>query len=250
MKNEKNYEESIPFFPVNNDKTEDNYENIDDGVTTTRRRLTGVSLLMLGLILLLVVVVVTAITMAPTFITGSFLSFSVSSEQHNQPTHQLNEQQQLLIQTVQEVDSDTMGDVAFKMEGSGNSDFDGAFGLYTESSYVDPDNDDEDYIYKEYFKLNNNDGTTNALLLTKQTHPTVYIYAYDYGPDTVMEWIMHDSISGCSLYSQKNFLVADNKYPIDYVKPSLSLPWSIADASIYCGQSKTHIPHTVVYNNV
>jgi len=180
--------------------------------------------------------------------TGSF--WSVSSEQQ-QPTHKLNEEQ-LLMQNVLGVDSHTDGDVAFSMKGSGNSDFDGAYGLYTEYSYVDPDDDDEDYIYKEYFKLdnnnnNNNDNDNDGLLVTKQTHPTVYIYAYDYGPDTVMEWIMHDSISGCSLYSQKTFLVADNKYPIDYVKPSLSLPWSIADASPYCSQSKTHIPHTV-YN--
>ena len=80
----------------------------------------------------LLVVVMTATTMALT------------------PTHRLNEQQLFWIQTVRGIDSDNEDGVAFWMEGFGNDDFDGANGLYTEYSYVD------DYIYKYYFKLNNN----------------------------------------------------------------------------------------------
>ena len=80
MKNEENYDESIPLFLV---KTEDVKNN--DGVNTPRW-LTGVYLLMLALPLL--GVVMTATTMALTLFTGSFLS--ISSEQQ-QPTHQLNE---------------------------------------------------------------------------------------------------------------------------------------------------------------
>ena len=116
----------------------------------------------------LLVIVMIATTMALTLFTGLFLS--ISSEQQ-QPTHQLNEQQLLWIQTVREKVADTEDGVAFWMEGSGNDDFDGADGLYTEYSYAD------DYIYKDYFKLNNrnNDGING--LLTK--------HAYDYGPDAV-----------------------------------------------------------------
>ena len=116
----------------------------------------------------LLVIVMTATTMALTLFTGLFLS--ISSEQQ-QPTHQLNEQQLLWIQTVREKVSDTEDGVAFWMEGSGNDDFDGADGLYTEYSYAD------DYIYKDYFKLNNNNNDGTNELLTK--------HAYDYGPDAV-----------------------------------------------------------------
>ena len=116
----------------------------------------------------LLVIVMTATTMALTLFTGLFLS--ISSEQQ-QPTHQLNEQQLFWIQTVRGIGSDTEDGVAFWIEGSGNDVFDGANGLYTEYSHAD------DYIYKDYFRLNNknNDGTNG--LLTK--------HAYDYGPDAV-----------------------------------------------------------------
>ena len=80
MKNEENYDESIPLFLV---KTEDVENN--DGMNTPRW-LTGLYLLMLALPLL--VIVMTATTMALTLFTGLFLS--ISSEQQ-QPTHQLNE---------------------------------------------------------------------------------------------------------------------------------------------------------------
>ena len=80
MKNEENYDESIPLFLV---KTEDVENN--DGVNTPRW-LTGVYLLMLAPPLL--VIVMTATIMALTLFTGLFLS--LSSEQQ-QPTHQLNE---------------------------------------------------------------------------------------------------------------------------------------------------------------
>ena len=116
----------------------------------------------------LLVIVMTATTMALTLFTGLFLS--ISSEQQ-QPTHQLNEQQLFWIQTVQGIDSDTEDGVAFWMEGFGNDDFDGANGLYTEYSHVD------DYIYKDYSKLNNNNNDGTNGLLTN--------HAYDYGPDAV-----------------------------------------------------------------
>ena len=59
------------------------------------------------------------------------------------------------------------------MEGFGNDVFDGANGLYTEYSHVDVD----DYIYKDYLKLNNNNNDGTNELLTK--------HAYDYCPDAV-----------------------------------------------------------------
>jgi len=142
------------------------------------------------------------------------------------------------------------------MEGSGDSKYDGYYGLGYERNVGHPTDVDilapingwgPTYIppVRIFYKLKKdtfvlNDGRPIVQFL-QQTYPVVAIYTFKYSNRAIFEWHMHDEDSKCLLWSQTNY---------NSNRPSASLyGWNPGDNGNYfpdCHYDE-HLttPHTV-----